>query len=184
MKRGRKSSWDTKINHRLLEIAAWARDGHTEKEICKVLRISIPTFIKFKKEKISLFEALKVNKEIADITVENSLFKRANGYEFEEVTQEVQTDAEGNITRKHVKKVKKEVAPDTKAIERWLMNRKPETWRAINNVIVSGPGGGAIPFDVKKIMTTQAIEDELKKRGIPVPDTGGENIEAPGGAEK
>ena len=173
---GRKESWTPKIQPRLLEIAAWCRDGHTEKSICQALGISAETFNKYKRLKPELLDALKVNKEIADITVENSLYKRAIGYEYEETTQEIQKDKDGNITKRNLKKIKKEVSPDTKAIERWLMNRKPETWRIVKAVEISGPDRGPVQNVIKTIMTTQEIEDELKDRGIPIPDTGGERI--------
>ena len=129
MKRGRKNAYVTKIKPRLLEIAAWARDGLIEKDMCKLLGVSVSTFSKHKAEKQELMEALKTNKAIADINVENSLYKRANGYESEEVVQEIKTDASGKIIFKHVKKTKKTVAPDTTAQIFWLKNRKRIKWR-------------------------------------------------------
>ena len=45
-----------------------------------------------------------------------------------------------------------------------------------NKTELYGKDGGPIETTTKKIMTTQEIEDEMKKRGVPIPDTGGENI--------
>ncbi len=160
MKRGRKSAWDTKIEPRLLEIAAWCRDGHTDKEICKALQIAISTFSRYKLAKKELKEALKVNKAIADITVENSLFKRANGYEFEEITKEIKTDIEGHVISRQVKQVQKQVAPDTKAIERWLMNRMPDKWRDLKSIEITGKDGkDLIPAEaVKKLSKEDMVK--------------------------
>ena len=129
MKVGRKSAWDTRIKHRLLEIAAWCRDGLTEIEISKALGISAPTLWKYKSEKKELLSALKANKAIADITIENSLYKRAVGYDHIETTEEVKKDRDGKIIFTLTKTVEKHIPADTRAAIRWLMNRKPDVWR-------------------------------------------------------
>ena len=138
MKRGRKSYFDTRIQPRLLEIAAWCRDGQIEKDMAKALGISYETFRVHKKANSAFSDALKVNKEIADITVENSLFKRANGYEYTETTKEIKTDEKGKVISKHIKTIDKQLAGDTKAMERWLMNRMPEKWREVKHLEHSG----------------------------------------------
>lgn len=123
MKRGRKSAYETKIKPRLEEIKAWCRDGYIEKQICEYLGISETTFNKYKKEYPKLLESLKINKEVADLTVENSLMKRANGYEYEEKRI---TETNGIRTMSVIKKT---VLPDVTAQIFWLKNRKPEQWR-------------------------------------------------------
>ncbi|MCK5267001.1 MAG: transposase [Spirochaetes bacterium] len=128
-KKGRKSYWSTRIEPRLTEIAGWCRDGYTDKMICRALGVSAETFCKYKREKAELVEALKVNKQIADLTVENSLYKRAVGYSYTETVKEVKTDKDDNIIFKHIKKVEKMVVPDTTAQIFWLKNRKQKEWR-------------------------------------------------------
>ena len=76
-KRGRKSAWDTKIEPRLLEIAAWCRNGKCNRDICKALDVSEETFYRYIREKPELSQALKLNRTMLDITVENCLLKRA-----------------------------------------------------------------------------------------------------------
>ena len=129
MKVGRKSAWDTRIKHRLLEIAAWCRDGHTEVESCKALGISIRTLWEHKTKRPELLQALKANKAIADITIENSLYKRAVGYEYVETTTETKKGKDGDIIFTLTKTVEKHIPADTRAAIRWLMNRKPDVWR-------------------------------------------------------
>ena len=121
--RGRKSYWDVKIRPRLKEISHWCRKGYTDKLICDALGISNATFCKYKLEKLELVEVLKVNKEIADLTVVNSLYKRANGYEYEETTIEEKKDKDGNVITTKQKTIKKQKSPDTTAQIFWLKNR-------------------------------------------------------------
>jgi len=73
-----------------------------------------------------------------DIEVENALLKRALGFEYEEVTTEIEDVPTGKTgedgkpifkQRKHIKKTTKLVPPDTAAAFIWLKNRKPQQWR-------------------------------------------------------
>ena len=127
--RGRINSWDSKIKNRLFEISGWIRDGHTDKQVCDALGISVATFIKFKDCKVELFEATRINKGIADLTVENSLFKRANGFSFDEVTQELRKGDDGKDELRITKVVKKTLPPETLAASLWLRNRQNKKWR-------------------------------------------------------
>lgn len=140
---GRKSYWDSRIKPRLEEIKAWCRDGHTDKEMCKSLDVSVSTFNKYKSLKPELMESLKVNKEIADQTVVNSLYKRATGFEFEETTEKIKTDIKGNTLEREVKNVSKILVGDVTAQIFWLKNRCKE-WTDRKNLEVSGPGGKPI----------------------------------------
>ena len=132
-KRGRKSAWDTKIEPRLLEIAAWCRNGKRNIDIAKALDVNQATFYNYVKEKIELSEALKLNRTMLDITVENCLLKRAKGFTFDETTQEVRKDKDGNITGTVQKKVTKTVLPEVSALVYWLNNRAPSEWKSTNH---------------------------------------------------
>ena len=135
-KRGRKSKYETNVQPRLLEIAAWCRDGLTDEEIADKLDISHESFYKYKREFPEFTDTLKETKEIADIKVENSLNKNANGYDYVEQTVVMKKE----VIYKDGKKVKEvtypEVVPiikhkeaETKAQQFWLQNRKPDKWR-------------------------------------------------------
>ena len=79
-----KCKYEEYVQPRLLEIAAWCRDGATDQEIWEALGISKDTFYTYKNKYSDFSDALKENKAIADIKVENSLNKNANGYDYEE----------------------------------------------------------------------------------------------------
>jgi len=61
----------------LLLIAAWARDGLTNEQIANNVSISRETLNQWRNKYPSISDALKKNKEIADIEVENALYRKA-----------------------------------------------------------------------------------------------------------
>lgn len=136
-KRGRKSKYETNVKPRLLEIAAWCRDGLTDKEIAEKLGISQDSFYVYKNKYTEFSDTLKETKEIADIKVENSLNKNANGYDYEEevvvMKKEVIYNEQGKrqkeITYPVTVTITKHKEAETKAQQFWLQNRKPEKWR-------------------------------------------------------
>ena len=73
---------------------------------------------------LEILEALKKGKEVVYRQVESALFKRAIGYEYDEVKEKYEC---GVLTERTL--TKKMVVPDTTAQIFWLKNRKPEQWR-------------------------------------------------------
>ena len=104
----------------LIKIQGWARDGLSDEQIAHNMGISRSTLSEWKNKYSDIADTLKKTKEIVDREVENALFKRAMGYKYDEVTYE---------RGEEVKRVTKEVAPDTTAQIFWLKNRKPAEWR-------------------------------------------------------
>ena len=122
-----KSKYETDIKPRLVEIEAWKRDGLTDEQIFKNLGISRDTFYKYKEKYTDFSDALKKGKEVADIEVENALFKRAIGYKYKEVIKEVK-EIDGKKST-YVKEVIKEMPGDVAAQIFWLKNRKSSKWK-------------------------------------------------------
>lgn len=122
-----KSKYETDVKPRLVEIEAWKRDGLTDEQIFKNLGISRDTFYKYKEKYSDFSDALKKGKEVADIEVENALFKRAIGYIYKEVTKEVK-DIDGKKST-FIKEVTKVVPGDVAAQIFWLKNRKSNNWK-------------------------------------------------------
>lgn len=110
----------------LIKLEGWARDGLTDDQIAKNIGINRDTLYRWKKAHSDISDALKKGKEVIDRQVENALLKRALGYIYEEVT------FEGDV---EVKRVIKQVVPDTTAQIFWLKNRKPEDWRDKREII-------------------------------------------------
>lgn len=121
---------------KLLLLEAWARDGLTDEQIADNMGINVRTLYLWKKKSVQIFQSLKVNKELADIEVENALRKKALGFrETDQVVSTRKTVEYENgkrireITEPVVTEVAKYYPPDTTAQIFWLKNRKPERWR-------------------------------------------------------
>jgi hypothetical protein len=117
-------------------------DGKTDKQVCEFFNITPWTLNRWKKRHPELKATIKDWKIEADKVVEKCLYKRAQGYTYDEVTYEKSKTgglgmvmSKGEITAlKHTptaktKVVTKEVAPDVLAQIFWLKNRQPENWK-------------------------------------------------------
>ena len=122
----------------LLKISAWARDTLTEKQIAEKMGIAYSTLREWKNKFPALSAAIKKNKELVDIEVENSLYKKAIGhvvpvkkaFKCKEIKYDKTTGKK--ISEKEVIKYATEemyIPPDTLAEMYWLNNRKPDEWR-------------------------------------------------------
>lgn len=115
-------------------VERWAKQGGTIKEICGKLHISVAAFSGYlskgragDERYAALIEAWERATAVADDDVEAALFKRACGYQFEEITSEQKLTKEGTIVELR-KSVRRDVAPDTEAAKFWLANRRRDKW--------------------------------------------------------
>lgn len=76
--------WLTKEG--LTKLGGWARSGLSDEQIAKNVGVSRSTLNEWKKKYPDISDTLKKEKEVADFEVENALFRRATGYEHEEIT--------------------------------------------------------------------------------------------------
>ncbi len=129
--KGKYEEWLTEDG--LLKLEGWAHDGLTDEQIAEKIGIRRPTLYDWKKKYSDISDALKRGKEVVDRQVENALLKRALGYEFKEITQELTEDG-----MRVTKVITKQQAPDTTAQIFWLKNRKPEEWRDKKETEITG----------------------------------------------
>lgn len=114
-------------------IAGWRRQGTPLTKIAEeYIGISKTAWWGWYRESEDLRKVAAVSKEVADMTVEEALYRRAVGYDYWEEQWEL---VEGELIL--VKKWKKHLPPDTKAILHWLFNRLPESWRAVQEPLES-----------------------------------------------
>lgn len=120
--KGKYKEWLT--DEGLLKLSAWARDGLTDDQIANNMGISRSTLYEWKRKYPDISDALKIGKEVADITVENALYKRAVGYTAEDTRTKV-------VAGEEIERIitQREIPPDITAIIYWLKNRKPDQWR-------------------------------------------------------
>lgn len=107
-------------------IGGWRRTGASLRDIYEKIGVDPRTFRSWRNKCPKLDEILSVGKEITNARVVDALYKRAIGFEYDEITREL-VEGELQIT----KIVTKFVPPDTKAILSWLYNRYPGDWRCI-----------------------------------------------------
>lgn len=125
-----RSKYFTHVEPKLEEVRKWAKDGLSDKQIATNLGIAYSTFREYKKKFSALSAPLKEGKASAVKQVENALFKKALGYEYEEVTKELAMNEEtGKQELKITKVVTKRVHPDTTAIIFYLKNRMSDKWK-------------------------------------------------------
>lgn len=143
MSGAKRGKYHTHVEPKLLLVEAWARDGTIDEDIARKLGVAYSTFREYIKKYPALSAALKKGKEVADVEVENALFKRALGYRYDEVTREatVKIDEETGervTVMVETKRVTKEVQPDVTAQIFWLKNRRPDRWRDKQDIQHSG----------------------------------------------
>ena len=129
--KGKFHTWLQEDN--LIRIESWARMGLTDEQIAKNMGVNKATLYDWIKKFPDISDALKKGKAPVDFEVENALFKRAIGYEYEEIETTIE-EIDGK-QRKRIKKIKKVALPETSAMIFWLKNRKPEQWRKLNPVV-------------------------------------------------
>ncbi len=158
MARGKYHDWITEEG--LLKIEGWARDGLIDEQIAANIGIHPSTLYEWQKKYPEITKALKKGKEVVDREVENALLKRALGYKYEEITQELQYD---KAKKKHIlvvtKVVTKEVAPDVTAQIFWLKNRKPDIWRDRKdidaNLNTNNPLEGLTTDEIRRLIANE-----------------------------
>jgi hypothetical protein len=124
----RPTKYDTHVKPKLELVIGWARDGLTDEQVANNLGISTTAYYEYKLKYVEFTDALKKGKEVSDYEVEGSLFKRANGYTYDETTRENKfIDGEWQMVTTKI--VTKQVAADPTSMIFWLKNRKSEQWR-------------------------------------------------------
>lgn len=130
---------------------ALARRGLSEKEIAKEIGIALSTLNEWGKKYPEFSDALKEGKSESDSAVENALFKRAVGYEYEEIRVIAAPESKnpsGKQKPMKIEKTAKHVPGDVGAMTLWLKNRRPDLWRDARKIEqeLTGKEGGPVEF--------------------------------------
>jgi len=115
------------------DIISYIREGDSNILACKKVGISEETFYTWINDKPEFSESLKkARKEFRETivqTLEQSLWKRAAGYEIEESKNEYRTLKDGSKVLVKSSKITKHFPPDTGALIFALTNLDPENWK-------------------------------------------------------
>ena len=122
-----------KYNKRTVDlICLYLREGDTQKLACKKAGVGDTTFHEWMHDKSGFAERVRKAKDEFQATItgklEATLWKRAMGYDAEEVQTEYVSDANGSPRIKSQKKKTKHIQPDTGALIFALTNVAPDRW--------------------------------------------------------
>jgi hypothetical protein len=107
--------------------------GKTNPEIAQALGVTAETLNQWRRQFPEFSDAIKGNKDQADAPVVKSLYQRAIGYEYTEISVK-EDPKKGTITTTTTK----HVSPDVTAQIFWLKNRQPKDWRDKHEVENTG----------------------------------------------
>lgn len=131
--------------------------GATDPQLAEAFEVNISTITLWKVTYPEFSAAVKISKDVSDNLVEQSLYKRALGYECEEMDVRV---IEGKVVQTPVKKV---YPPDPTAMIFWLKNRQKEKWRDKQEVQHSG--------SIMAEMTDEQLEAAIKAKQAKLNDS-------------
>jgi hypothetical protein len=117
--------------------------GATDAQLADFFQVSVSTINLWKVEHKEFSESIRVPKAEADERVEQSLYRRALGYEHDEVDIRV---VGGDLVQTPIRKY---YPPDSTAMIFWLKNRNPQEWRDKVDHTVGNPDGSALNITVE-----------------------------------
>lgn len=126
---GRPSKYQPQFAEQAAKLCAL---GATDAQLADFFGVAVSTVALWKVQHPEFSDALKISKDEADAKVEQSLYRRATGYECDEVDIRV---LNGEIIQTPLRKI---YPPDTTAMIFWLKNRKPGEWRDKTESTVNG----------------------------------------------
>jgi len=162
---GRRTSYDAKYNKIVENLGA---EGATDKILYTILGISKATLHRWKHQYPDFAEAIWRGKDSYDgDQIESAVVKKAKGYQFDEVTQEVTSVyKDGRVVETRMmptKIVTKEVPPDPAAQKLWLTNRRQGRFPNDNKLQISGSKTDPLP---KVEIEVTHVETKSKMEGI------------------
>jgi predicted transcriptional regulator len=110
---------------------ALARRGLSSTQIAAEIGIARATLYMWIKDYPAFADAIAEGKSEADAIVENALYKRATGYDYEETKVVAVKNKPDSQESKpiRIEKIKKHVPADIGAIKMWLSNRMVSQWK-------------------------------------------------------
>jgi len=156
-----------------LQVKDLRASGTPDIEIAKLFGVSKTTLYHWVTKYDAFRHAWQLGIDIATGRVEESLYKRALGYDARK--QKVAFDKDGNVLRATYQE---HVPADVGAIKYWLGNRAPELWRERQSIEHSGPDGGPIELQARQAAISDLLAElRQAKRADPLA------LDAPAGSD-
>ena len=169
---GKYQEWLTEEG--LLKVSAWARNGLSNEQIAENIGVSRKTFQEWLKKFPELKDAVKNSKEVADIHVENALFKKCLGYTVK-VTKHIKVrKVEYSDEGKRIGETEElvpvfdevHIPADTNAQKFWLQHRKAEDWGKAVEELGREEDGGVV--EIPGITPSQSPSVTALPEGEPI----------------
>ena len=162
------------------QMIKWAtRSGLTEEELCKELKISKSTLYRWRAKYPEVEAGMRESRDFVDSRVEDSILKRALGYEIEE-TRILGTRTVAGVVVERFEKTKRHIMPDVGAGAFWLKCRRGRirgrdartTWQEVHRIEQEWTPSDEIPVEeltheelLKAIHDTESALDALEGKG-------------------
>lgn len=147
-KKGRKGKYEEWLEAQNLElISGWCRNGLSVEQIAYNMCVSKSTLLDWKTRFPEIENAMKIGRDVADMMVENALFKRACGFNMSEVKETEGPKGKEIIT------IAKVIPGDVSAQMFWLKNRQPDRWKDKREEIITtddNAGGVILVPEIKE----------------------------------
>lgn len=122
---GRRSKYESHVKPYFEQIEEWLNNGATEDQIAEALGIGASTLAEYKNKYPEFLALLKKKKPKLIGDLRGALYKRAMGYDYEEVKTTIRQEKGKQV--QVVEKTKKHMPPDVAALNLSLKN-VDETW--------------------------------------------------------
>lgn len=121
--------YEEKVLSRFDEIRKWRESGQTEKNIVKLLGISVGTFERYKLQHSELRELLKTSKEVLVENLEQTMYQMALGkVKVTETKKYIQRGANGE-DKTRIEEIVKDIPPSVPLLIFSLKNLAGDKWR-------------------------------------------------------
>jgi len=156
-----RSKYETHVLPFLDKISEWAKQGATGKEIAQKLGIAYSSFKLYLSKAENGDEAYSALSAcyrqacvVADDEVEAALFKRACGFEYEEVKTEERFNPKTGQIIKVTTTTTKMVPPEPTSAMFWLANRRRDRWQYRPD---DSSSGGDAPGETSGVIELAAV---------------------------
>lgn len=176
-RKSRRLTVNRKIKYRpsfVAQVEELRAAGQTEKQVAHALEVTPSTLYQWRNMYPAFGDAWKRGTDRASGIVEESLFRRAVGYEARKTR--IAFDKDGNVLRADYRE---HVPADVGAIKYWLGNRASDRWQDRQAIEHSGPDGGPIELQARQAAISDLLAElrHAKRLELPAP------VKAPEGSD-
>lgn len=152
--KGRPTKYNSHVEPHLPSVKRWLVQGKTIEEIADLCDVNADSLYVYMSKYDDFSEMIKKGRAAQNDRVVNSLYRKALGYTFDEVTI---IEKDGKIVEK--KTIKRHYPASDTAIAIWLNNRLPNEWRQ-RQVDQTDPTGTEVLKDFSASIEKASSDDE------------------------